>query len=189
MTAGYLTEYSGLRWSLYQMAEYINMITVSSVATTLFFGGWSCFGLERIPGLSLVIFAVKVAFFLFLFIWLRATLPRIRYDRLMRLGWQFLLPLAVLNAVVTATCVALGLPWWVNGLIGLVIIGAVLAITWLRSRQTRFAVSKTGAELLPPSVRLVKTIEPELGLVNGGEAAVAGIERQRTLLQDGRVQV
>jgi NADH-quinone oxidoreductase subunit H len=189
LTAGYLTEYSGLRWSLYQMAEYINMITVSSVATTLFFGGWSFFGLERIPGLSIVIFAVKVAFFLFLFIWLRATLPRIRYDRLMRLGWQFLLPLAVLNAVVTAACVALGLPWWVNGLIGLVIIVAVLAITWQRSRQTRFAISKTGAELLPPSVRLVKSIEPELGLVNGGETAVAGVERQQALLQDGRVQV
>src|SRR5438105_6613893 len=89
LTAGYLTEYSGLRWSLYQMAEYINMITVSSVAATLFFGGWSFFGfgLERIPGLSIIIFLIKVACFMFLFILLRATLPRIRYDRLMRLGW------------------------------------------------------------------------------------------------------
>jgi NADH-quinone oxidoreductase subunit H len=90
--------------------------------------------------------------------------------------------------VVTAACVALGLPWWVNGLISLAIIVAVLAVTWQRSRQTRFAISKTGAELLPPSVRLVKSIEPELGLVNGGEAAVAGVERQQALLQDGRVQ-
>ncbi|WP_376793967.1 NADH-quinone oxidoreductase subunit NuoH [Thermogemmatispora sp.] len=189
LTAGYLTEYSGLRWSLYQMAEYINMITVSSVASTLFFGGWSFFGLERIPLLSIVIFALKVACFLFLFIWLRATLPRIRYDRLMRLGWQFLLPLAVLNAVVSAACVALGWPWWVNGLIGLAIIGAVLAITWLRSRQTRFAVSKAGAELLPPSVRLVKSIEVEMGLTSGGEATVARAEGRQALLQDGRVQV
>src|SRR5437879_7998821 len=102
LTAGYLTEYSGLRWSLYQMAEYINMITVSAVAATLFLGGWSLFGLERIPVLSILIFLVKVAFFLFVFIWLRATLPRIRYDRLMRLGWQLLLPLAVLNVVITA---------------------------------------------------------------------------------------
>src|SRR5438477_4091757 len=78
LTAGYLTEYSGLRWSLYQIAEYINMITVSSVAATLFFGGWSFFGLERIPGISILVFVVKVAVFLFLFIWLRATLPRIR---------------------------------------------------------------------------------------------------------------
>src|SRR3989440_5072474 len=126
LTAGYLTEYSGLRWSLYQMAEYINMITVSSVAATLFFGGWSFFGfgLERVPGLSILIFLIKVAFFLFLFIWLRATLPRIRYDRLMRFGWQFLLPLAVLNIIITATVVALGWPWWVNGLAGLAVIAA-----------------------------------------------------------------
>src|SRR5258708_32804352 len=73
LTAGYLTESSGLRWSLYQMAEYINMIVVSSIAATLFFGGWSFFGfgLERIPGLSIVIYLIKVAIFLFLFIWLR----------------------------------------------------------------------------------------------------------------------
>src|SRR5438067_7186243 len=127
LTAGYLTEYSGLRWSLYQMAEYINMITVSAVAATLFFGGWGFFGfgLERIPGISILIFMIKVAFFLFMFIWIRATLPRIRYDRLMRLGWTLLLPLAVVNAVITATVVALGWPWWVNGLAGLAIILAV----------------------------------------------------------------
>src|SRR2546425_8953292 len=111
LTAGYLTEYSGLRWSLYQMAEYINMITVSSVAATLFFGGWSFFGLglERIPGVSILIFLVKVAFFLFMFIWIRATLPRIRYDRLMRLGWTLLLPLAVLDVLINTNAVAPGL--------------------------------------------------------------------------------
>ncbi len=157
LTAGYLTEYSGLRWSLYQMAEYINMITVSAVASTLFLGGWSLFGLERIPGLSIVIFLVKVCLFLFLFIWLRATLPRIRYDRLMRLGWQILLPLAVLNAVITATIVALGLPWWVNCIVGLAIIGALLfgiqrrgALKGIRYEE------KQGVEVLPSSVRLAK---------------------------------
>jgi NADH-quinone oxidoreductase subunit H len=159
LTAGYLTEYSGLRWSLYQMAEYINMVTVSAVATTLFFGGWSFFGLERIPGLPIVIFALKVAVFLFCFIWLRATLPRIRYDRLMRLGWQFLLPLAVLNTLIAATCVALHLPWWVNGLIGLALVVVVLVATRLRSRATRFEFKKRGGELLPPSVRLVSSVE------------------------------
>src|SRR5258708_10627789 len=128
LTAGYLTEYSGLRWSLYQMAEYINMIVVSSIAATLFFGGWSFFGfgLERIPCLSIVIYLIKVAIFLFLFIWLRATLPRIRYDRLMRFAWTFLLPLAVLNVIITASAVALGWPWWVNGLAGLPSILALL---------------------------------------------------------------
>ncbi len=153
LTAGYLTEYSGLRWSLYQMAEYINMITVSAVASTLFFGGWSLFGLERIPVLSILIFLAKVACFLFLFIWLRATLPRIRYDRLMRLGWQLLLPLAVLNVVITAIVVALGLPWWINGLAGLAIIVAVLIIVRLRTRRAEAVVLPQGP-VLPTSVRL-----------------------------------
>jgi NADH-quinone oxidoreductase subunit H len=159
LTAGYLTEYSGLRWSLYQMAEYINMITVSAVASTLFLGGWSLFGLERIPGVSILIFLVKVAFFLFVFIWLRATLPRIRYDRLMRLGWQVLLPLAVLNVVITAIIVAFGLPWWVNGIIGLAIL---LAVLFGMRRQSivegqRFAgQSEKGVLVLPSSVRLAK---------------------------------
>jgi NADH-quinone oxidoreductase subunit H len=161
LTAGYLTEYSGLRWSLYQMAEYINMITVSAVASTLFLGGWSLFGfgLERIPGVSILIFLVKIAFFLFLFIWLRATLPRIRYDHLMRLGWQGLLPLAVLNVVITAIIVAFGLPWWVNGIIGLVILLAVLFGIRRQSivEGQRFAEqTEKSAQVLPSSVRLAK---------------------------------
>jgi len=158
LTAGYLTEYSGLRWSLYQMSEYINMITVSAVASTLFFGGWSFFGfgLERIPGVSILIFLVKVAFFLFLFIWLRATLPRIRYDRLMRFGWQFLLPLAVLNIIITATVVALGWPWWVSGLAGLVVIAAVLLLVRRRTAAGQAPRKTKEAMALPSSVRLAK---------------------------------
>src|SRR5438874_2530104 len=155
LTAGYLTEYSGLRWSIYQMAEYINMITVSAVASTLFFGGWSLFGLERFPVVSILILLVKMAFFLFLFIWLRATLPRIRYDRLMRLGWQLLLPLAVLNVIISATVVALGLPWWVNGIIGLAIIAVVLFLVRRRTHEEQVPVSAQGM-LLPTSVRLAK---------------------------------
>ncbi|MEO8956682.1 MAG: NADH-quinone oxidoreductase subunit NuoH, partial [Ktedonobacteraceae bacterium] len=161
LTAGYLTEYSGLRWSLYQMAEYINMITVSAVAATLFFGGWSFFGfgLERIPGLSIIIFLVKVACFLFLFIWLRATLPRIRYDRLMRLGWQLLLPLAVLNVVITAIVVALGLPWWISGLAGLAVVVAMLYFVRTRTHAIQvgqISTSTTYGAITPTSVRLAK---------------------------------
>jgi len=160
LTAGYLTEYSGLRWSLYQMSEYINMITVSAVASTLFFGGWSFFGfgLERIPGVSILIFLVKVAFFLFLFIWIRATLPRIRYDRLMRFGLQLLLPLAVLNVIITATVVALGWPWWVNGLAGLIVIVALLLSARRQTAAAQTAVSDRikGAMVLPSSVHLAK---------------------------------
>jgi NADH-quinone oxidoreductase subunit H len=157
LTAGYLTEYSGLRWSLYQMAEYINMITVSAVASTLFFGGWSFFGfgLERIPGLSILIFIVKVAIFLFLFIWIRATLPRIRYDRLMRLGWTLLLPLAVLNVVITATVVALGWPWWVNGVAGLAIILAILLYERRRNVRAQTFIPEEN-KAWPSSVRLAK---------------------------------
>ncbi|HEY6406126.1 MAG TPA: NADH-quinone oxidoreductase subunit NuoH, partial [Ktedonobacteraceae bacterium] len=157
LTAGYLTEYSGLRWSLYQMAEYINMIVVSAVAATLFLGGWSLFGLERIPGVSILIFLVKVGFFLFLFIWLRATLPRIRYDRLMRLGWQLLLPLAVLNVVITATVVAFGLPWWINGLAGLAILATVLLLVRNRTKVIQTGITtQVGTIPMPASVRLAK---------------------------------
>jgi len=165
LTAGYLTEYSGLRWSLYQMAEYINMITVSSVAATLFFGGWSFFGLERIPGVSILVFVVKVAVFLFLFIWLRATLPRFRYDRLMRLGWQLLLPLAVLNVVITAIVVALGWPWWINGLAGLAVVVAVLLFVRSRTREIQAGIStQEGAIPMPATVRLAR-FEPVKELV------------------------
>src|SRR5947209_1572871 len=167
LTAGYLTEYSGLRWSLYQMSEYINMITVSAVAATLFFGGWSLFGLENFPVVSILILLVKMAFFLFLFIWIRATLPRIRYDRLMRLGWQLLLPLAVLNVVISATVVALGWPWWVNGIIGLAIIVALLLFVRRRTQEGQKAVSTEGT-VLPSSVHLAK-FEP----VGGSGAQLA----------------
>ncbi len=164
LTAGYLTEFSGLRWSLYQMAEYINMITVSSVATTLFFGGWSLFGLERLfPGFSIIIYLVKVAIFLFFFMWLRATLPRIRYDRLMRLGWQMLLPLAVLNALLTAVVVAFDLPWVVSLVAGVVII--VIALLLIRRQSivdgTRFEEKPSRGEvLMPATVKLVKFEAP-----------------------------
>jgi NADH-quinone oxidoreductase subunit H len=161
LTAGYLTEYSGLRWSLYQMSEYINMVTVSAVASTVFLGGWSFFGfgLENIPGISILIFLVKVAIFMFMFIWLRATLPRIRYDRLMRLGWQVLLPLSVLNVIITATVVALGWPWWVSGIIGLAIVIAVLLGIRRQSivEGKRFEEEpEKGVLVLPSSVRLAK---------------------------------
>ena len=161
LTAGYLTEYSGLRWSLYQMAEYINMITVSAVASTVFLGGWSFFGLERFPLLSIVFFLLKVACFLFLFIWLRATLPRIRYDRLMRLGWQTLLPLAVLNIIITAVCVTFGWPWWINFILDAIVIVGVLLYERDAIQRSSKAVEyqeagETRQVMLPTSVRLAK---------------------------------
>jgi NADH-quinone oxidoreductase subunit H len=101
LVAGYHTEYSGMRFGLFQMGEYVNMITLSALAVTLFFGGyygpWSPLG----P----LWFAIKLFVILFLFLWMRATLPRLRYDQLMRLGWKVLLPVATINAVVTAALV------------------------------------------------------------------------------------
>jgi NADH-quinone oxidoreductase subunit H len=103
LVAGYHTEYGGLKFAMFFLAEYINMIIVSALGATLFLGGFSG---PFLPGV--VWLAIKVAALLFLFIWLRATLPRLRYDRLMKLGWKVLLPLATLNLVVTAVVVALG---------------------------------------------------------------------------------
>jgi NADH-quinone oxidoreductase subunit H len=106
LVAGFHTEYSGLRFGLFFIAEYVNMLTVSCIAALLFFGGWNApFGLTMVPGV--VWFVVKVACFMFFYMWLRATLPRLRYDRLMAFGWKVLLPVATLNLLVTATVVAL----------------------------------------------------------------------------------
>jgi NADH-quinone oxidoreductase subunit H len=105
LVGGFHTEYSGLRFGLFFIAEYLNMITVSCLATLLFLGGWNpLFGLSVIPGI--VWFLAKAGFFLFFYIWLRTTLPRLRYDRLMDFGWKVLLPVATLNLVVTAIVVA-----------------------------------------------------------------------------------
>ena len=105
LVAGFHTEYSGLRFGLFFIAEYVNMLTVSCVATLLFFGGWNApFGLTMVPGL--VWFLLKVGAFLFFYIWLRSTLPRFRYDRLMAFGWKVLLPAATVNLVVTAIVIA-----------------------------------------------------------------------------------
>jgi NADH-quinone oxidoreductase subunit H len=118
LTAGYHTEYSSMKFAMFFMAEYANMITVGCVATLLFFGGWtSPFG-SFLAGsgpistalLSIFWFVLKVFFFLFLFIWVRGTLPRFRYDQLMGFGWKFLVPVAVANIVVTALWMGLWLP-------------------------------------------------------------------------------
>jgi NADH-quinone oxidoreductase subunit H len=102
LVAGYHTEYSGMRWGLFQMAEYINMITLAALTVTLFLGGWHFFWLDWLGPLW---FVLKLAIVVFVFIWLRATYPRLRYDQLMSFGWKGLLPVAVINAVVTATLV------------------------------------------------------------------------------------
>jgi NADH-quinone oxidoreductase subunit H len=115
LVAGFHTEYSGMRFALFFLAEYANMIVVSAIAATLFFGGW----LRPFPGVaalaflayvpSWIWFILKTFLILYVFLWIRATLPRYRYDQLMRLGWKLLIPLAIANIIVTAAVkVALG---------------------------------------------------------------------------------
>jgi NADH-quinone oxidoreductase subunit H len=101
LVAGYHTEYSGMRWGLFQTAEYINMITLSALMVTLFFAGWH----GPYAPLGPLWFFLKLLVVVSIFIWLKATLPRLRYDQLMRFGWKVLLPVATLNAVVTAALV------------------------------------------------------------------------------------
>jgi NADH-quinone oxidoreductase subunit H len=109
LVAGYHTEYSAMKFAMFFMAEYANMITVACVATLLFFGGWHgpLGGPPLVQALlPLFWFAAKIFCFLFLYIWVRGTLPRFRYDQLMAFGWKFLLPLAIVNLVATAIAVA-----------------------------------------------------------------------------------
>lgn len=103
LVAGFHTEYSAMKFAFFFMAEYVNMLTVSMLATTLFLGGWNGPGVASFPILGVFYFLIKVIFFLFLYIWLRGTLPRFRFDQLMNFGWKFLLPVAILNIIITAT--------------------------------------------------------------------------------------
>jgi len=109
LVAGYHTEYSAMKFAMFFMAEYANMITVACLATLLFFGGWHgpIFGPPILQAILPVFwFAAKIFAFLFLYIWVRGTLPRFRYDQLMAFGWKFLLPLALVNLIGTAIAVA-----------------------------------------------------------------------------------
>jgi NADH-quinone oxidoreductase subunit H len=115
LAAGYHTEYSSMKFALFFLGEYTAMIVMSGLMTTLFFGGWTLFGLEKafegVPFLQTVlqtcIFWAKTMTFLVVYIWIRWTLPRFRYDQLMRLGWKVFLPLSVANLLVAA-----GMRWW-----------------------------------------------------------------------------
>jgi len=102
LVAGYQTEYSSMKFGLYYLAEYAHMLVVSCLAVTLFFGGWQG------PFLPPVLwFLIKIFCFIFFFIWIRATYPRLRYDQLMKLGWKVLFPLSLLNIVITAVVMVL----------------------------------------------------------------------------------
>ena len=117
LVAGYFTEYSGFRFALFFLGEYTGMLIMSSIATLCFLGGWTLpkFVMDFFPFLSrlpnvlwVLVFLVKVYVFMFLFYWIRATLPRYRYDQLMNIGWKVLIPLALANVVVSGTLKIMG---------------------------------------------------------------------------------
>lgn len=148
LVAGFHTEYSGFRWSLFFMAEYAAMVVVTAVATTLYLGGWYfpfVYQLTEARGyhnayvvISLIVFLVKAGLLLYLYFWLRWTLPRFRYDQLMDLGWKWMLPAALINIVVSALGVGIiqGLDGWrgmhtidsLSSGLGLTATGKVIAI-------------------------------------------------------------
>ncbi len=103
LVAGYHTEYSSMKFVMFQMAEYLNLITSTSLMVTLYFGGWSGPGVGSYPLLGPLYFAIKALIFIFIIMWIRFTVPRFRYDQLMKFGWKVLLPLALLNIVLTGT--------------------------------------------------------------------------------------
>jgi NADH-quinone oxidoreductase subunit H len=113
LVAGYHTEYSSMKFAMFFMAEYVAMITASSLIVTLYLGGYNPGFPVSLVGLPLVLlqvgtFAAKVGFFLVVFVWVRWTLPRFRYDQLMNLGWKRMFPLALANIVITALLVTFG---------------------------------------------------------------------------------
>jgi NADH-quinone oxidoreductase subunit H len=112
LVGGYHTEYSAFKFAMFFMAEYVNMIVVSALTVTLFFGGWSLPGYEPHGWVGVIVsalvFFAKTAIFVWIFIWVRWTLPRFRYDQLMRLGWKALLPIALLNLLWAAFLVLKG---------------------------------------------------------------------------------
>ncbi|GAA3056868.1 hypothetical protein GCM10020000_44250 [Streptomyces olivoverticillatus] len=176
LVGGFNTEYSSIKFAMFMLAEYVNMVTVSAVATTLFLGGWQApYPLSLWEGANhgwwpLLWFVVKVQLLLFFFIWLRGTLPRVRYDQLMKLGWKVLIPVSVTWLMLVATVRALRNENYGFQSIVLYVGGALLAVLLLsfvvdvfRDRDGR-----RGAEL---SRRPAARLRPDGGRIPGAADA------------------
>jgi NADH-quinone oxidoreductase subunit H len=145
---GFHTEYSSLRFAMFMLAEYINMVTVSALATTLFLGGWrapvplSLWSGANSGWWPVLWFVAKVWVFLFVFIWLRSTLPRLRYDQFMNFGWKILIPVALIWVMVIATVRVLGagrydvplVTFVVSTIFAVVVLGSLLLVLRRRAR-------------------------------------------------------
>src|SRR5205814_1307067 len=156
LVAGFLTEYSGMRWGLFFVAEYGEVTVVSAIATTLWFGGWHGPGVDALPVLGIIWFTLKTYVFVLLFMWIRATLPRLRIDQLMGFCWKVLIPLALLNILASAVIILaftdprlpLAIVNWL--LVALLVVG--LPFTQ-RRRLLKFR-SRTGETVAMRDVRL-----------------------------------
>jgi NADH-quinone oxidoreductase subunit H len=152
LVGGFHTEYSSLKFAMFMLAEYVNMTTVSALATTLFLGGWHApWPISLIPGVNtgwwpLIWFVAKVWTFLFVFMWLRATLPRLRYDQFMALGWKLLIPTSLIWIMIVAILHTLGH----TGIIENLIAAAVLLLVLLVANSLRHKVSQRKAAPPPP---------------------------------------
>jgi NADH-quinone oxidoreductase subunit H len=139
--AGYQTEYSGIKFALFYLAEYLNMVTVSAIAVTLFLGGPRGPWIDEVPALSIVWFLLKVFAIVYFYIWIRATLPRLRFDRLMNFGWKVLIPFGLVWILFTGAVIVLPAKYGKRSfLIGAaIVIGILLVITsfWPASGDKR----------------------------------------------------
>ena len=145
LVGGFHTEYSSLNFAMFMLAEYVNMVTVSALATTLFLGGWRApFPISMWEGANsgwwpVLWFTLKVWVFLFVFIWLRATLPRLRYDQFMNLGWKVLIPISLVWIMLVATVRAFQIEGYPSIAVALVVAGAIVALlaAWFVRRRLR----------------------------------------------------
>ncbi|MBY6411042.1 NADH-quinone oxidoreductase subunit NuoH [Rhodococcus sp. BP-252] len=159
LVGGFHTEYSSLNFALFMLAEYVNMVTVSALATTLFLGGWHApFPIDLWDGADsgwwpVLWFTLKVWAFLFVFVWLRATLPRLRYDQFMNLGWKVLIPVSLVWIVLVATVRAFRVEGYGSSAVALVVASAIVAVAvayafWRRRGREPEPAPPTGE--LPP---------------------------------------
>ena len=144
LTAGYHTEYSGMKFALLFMAEYTKMIAISAIGATVFFGGYNGPFIDRFPWLGPIYVFVKIIILLFGMIWVRATFPRIRYDRLMAFGWKVLLPLSLALIFITAMCILLAqqvnaLLLWAIPVVSLLVGLAAIALVYRTLRRKEYA--------------------------------------------------
>ncbi|MGA9871374.1 MAG: NADH-quinone oxidoreductase subunit NuoH [Rhodococcus sp. (in: high G+C Gram-positive bacteria)] len=159
LVGGFHTEYSSLNFAMFMLAEYVNMVTVSALATTLFLGGWHApFPISLWDGADsgwwpVLWFTLKVWGFLFVFIWLRATLPRLRYDQFMSLGWKVLIPISLVWILLVATVRAFRIEGYSSIAVVLVVGSAIVAVAaalWLRRRSKRAPEADDRVAAAPP---------------------------------------